>query len=63
MGQVMEILDTKFDVANGTIEWVNKIKKPLPIKLGFKGVLEGETISSKVKAGVMGSFPFTAVRA
>ena len=62
MGQVEEATDLSFDQETGTLSWVNKIKKPLPITLKFSGVLEGESISGKVNAAIMGSFPFTAVR-
>jgi len=48
--------------ASGEIVWINKIKKPLPLKLEFRGVVEGNLMSGKVKAGIMGSFPFTAVK-
>lgn len=63
MGQVETATDLSFDPTNGELAWVNKIKKPLPITLKFQGVVEGNNISGKVNAAIMGSFPFTAVRA
>jgi hypothetical protein len=62
LGQVEKINEISYDSAGGAIRWVNKIKKPLPLSLEFTGVVEGRTISGKVKAGIMGSFPFTATK-
>lgn len=50
------------DYENGDITWVNKITKPMKMKLQFKGKVVGNTMSGKVKAGFMGSFPFTATK-
>ena len=47
---------------NGTITWINQITKPMKMKLEFTGVVAGDTITGKVKAGFMGKFPFTAKR-
>lgn len=63
MGQVEEALDLTFDTESGELSWINKIKKPLPITLKFSGTVEGNTISGKVNAAIMGSFPFTGVKA
>jgi len=62
LGQIEKIHEISYDNASGDIRWVNKIKKPLPLSLEFKGNVEGGTISGKVKAGIMGSFPFTAIK-
>ena len=62
MGQVEKILEATYDAATGDIFWINKITKPLPISLKFKGTVEGDTMSGKVNAAIMGAFPFTAVR-
>lgn len=62
MGQVEKIVEISFDSASGDLMWVNKIKKPLPLSLKFQGQLEGNTMSGKVATGIMGSFPFTAVK-
>jgi len=62
MGQVEKVFDITYDTTNGEIVWINKIKKPLPLKLEFRGVVEGNLMSGKVKAGIMGSFPFTATK-
>ena len=63
MGQVEEATSLSYDKSNGEIAWINKIKKPLPITLKFSGVVEQNTMSGKVNAAIMGSFPFTAVKA
>lgn len=52
-----------YNSSNGEIEWINKIQKPMKLKLQFKGVVQGDTMTGKVKTGFMGSFAFTAVRA
>lgn len=62
MGQVETAMDLSYDASSGELAWVNKIKKPLPITLKFHGVVEGDTISGKVNAAIMGAFPFTAQR-
>jgi hypothetical protein len=62
MGQVETLSQVSYDAASGELAWVNKIKKPLPLSLQFKGVVEGSTMSGKVNTGLMGAFPFTAVK-
>ncbi|MAR90342.1 MAG: hypothetical protein SV765_16970 [Pseudomonadota bacterium] len=52
-----------YDSSTGEIFWINKIKKPMKLKLQFKGVVEGDTMSGKVKTGFMGSFAFTGKKA
>jgi cytochrome P450 len=54
------IMEAKFD--GGTLTWVNQITKPMKMKLTFTGTVSGNTISGKVKAGFMGSFPFTGAK-
>jgi len=62
LGQVEAINQIAYDSASGELVWVNKIKKPLPLTLKFSGLVEGTTMSGKVSTGIMGSFPFTAVK-
>ena len=62
MGQVEPLQDVTYDSASGEIAWVNKIKKPLPLTLTFRGVIEAGGMSGKVNASIMGAFPFTAVK-
>lgn len=63
MGQTEVATDLAFNPENSELSWVNKIRKPLPLTLKFSGVVEGSNISGKVNAAIMGSFPFTAVKA
>ena len=62
LGQVETLNEITYDSGTGEIMWVNKIKKPLPLTLKFQGVVEENTMSGKVNAAIMGSFPFTGVR-
>lgn len=62
MGQLEEATSLAYDSKTGEISWINKIKKPLPITLKFQGTVESYSISGKVNAAIMGSFPFTAVK-
>jgi hypothetical protein len=59
LGQVEAINEITYDSSSGDIYWLNKIKKPLPLSLKFQGSVEGNTMSGKVTAGIMGSFSFT----
>jgi hypothetical protein len=59
-GQTSEILDGKADGNN--VFWANQVTKPLKMKVEFTGVVDGDAISGKVKAGFAGSFPFSGVR-
>ena len=45
-----------------TLSWINQVTKPLKLKVKFQGVIEGNTMSGKCKAGFMGKFPFTATK-
>ena len=62
MGQLEEATSLAYDSKTGEISWINKLKKPLPITLKFQGTVESNSISGKVNAAIMGSFPFTAVK-
>lgn len=44
------------------IYWVNHTPKPMKLKCEFRGSVDGTHITGKVKAGFMGSYPFTAVK-
>lgn len=63
LGQVEKVLDIQYDRNSGKLSWVNKISKPLPLKLQFAGVVDGNAMNGKIKASIMGSFPFTATKA
>lgn len=62
LGQVEKVLDIQYDRSSGKLSWINKISKPLPLKLQFAGVVDGNAMNGKIKASIMGSFPFTAVK-
>lgn len=62
LGQVETVREISYDSGSGKLSWVNKISKPLPLKLQFAGVVEGNSMNGKIKASIMGSFPFTAVK-
>jgi cytochrome P450 len=59
-GVTTQITDAKLDGAN--VGWINHVTKPMKIKVEFKGVIDGTTMSGKCKAGFMGSYPFTGVK-
>ncbi|MDP9139215.1 MAG: cytochrome P450 [Pseudomonadota bacterium] len=62
LGQVEKVDEIAYDSRTGKVSWINKISKPLPLKLKFDGVVEGGAMNGKIKASIMGSFPFTGVR-
>ncbi len=62
LGQVEKVDEIVYDRRSGKVAWVNKISKPLPLKLKFEGSVEGGAMNGKVKASIMGSFPFTGIR-
>jgi cytochrome P450 len=59
-GSTSPISDAKLD--GNKVSWLNEITKPMKLKLQFAGVIEGNTLSGKVKVGFMGSFAFTGVK-
>jgi cytochrome P450 len=61
-GSTSPIEEITYDGATGSIVWTNRIAKPIKMSLKFTGKVQGTTMTGKVKAGFMGSFPFTAVR-
>jgi len=60
-GATSQIIDFKYD--GKQISWANQITKPMKLKVEFKGEISGNTITGKAKAGFMGSYPFTAIKA
>jgi len=59
-GMSSPISEAKLD--GDKLSWVNHVAKPMKMKLEFSGVVDGSKISGKVKAGFVGSFPFTGVK-
>jgi len=62
-GSTTVIDNASYDRATGAITWSNKVTKPIKITSTFAGNVGQNQMSGKVKAGFMGSFPFTAVKA
>jgi cytochrome P450 len=60
-GATSPITDVKLE--GSTLVWKNEVTQPMKLKLQFSGVISGSQMSGKVKAGFMGSFPFTGVKA
>lgn len=58
-GTTTIIGEMTYNPTTGDVAWVNKIRKPMKMTLTFTGKVEGDTIRGKVKAGFMGSYPFT----
>ena len=57
-GTESPILDAQLQ--GNQIHWVNQVTKPFKLKVKFNGVIEGNVMTGKCKAGIMGSYPFTA---
>ncbi len=58
-GTSTDIQEIHYEPETGKVQWINKISKPMKMTLTFNGSVEGNRMSGKVKAGFMGSFPFT----
>lgn len=59
-GQTSEIAGGKIDGNN--ISWVNQVTSPMKMKLDFSGTIDGDQLTGKVKAGMMGNFTFSGSR-
>ncbi len=57
-GNTSQLTAAKLD--GGSISWINRVNKPMQMKLEFSGTVEGNVMTGKVKAGFMGSYPFEA---
>ena len=51
-----------FTVDGANVSWINRVSKPMKLKVTFSGVVDGDSIVGKCKAGFMGKFSFTATR-
>ena len=60
-GNSQPIKDGKVDGDN--VSWSNSITTPFPMTLEFAGVVSGDSIKGKVKAGSFGSFDFEGGKA
>jgi len=59
-GMSSPILDVKYE--GNTLSWINQVTKPMKLKVQFQGIIEGNTMTGKCKAGFMGKYPFTATK-
>ena len=59
-GQSSAIRDARLE--GDKLVWVNEVAKPMKLRLEFSAVIAGRSMSGKVKAGFMGSYPFTGVK-
>ena len=57
-GSSSDLSEGKLEGSN--IYWVNHTTKPMKMKLEFKGTVDGNAMTGKVKVGMIGSYPFTA---
>jgi hypothetical protein len=49
-------------ISGNELSWNARITKPMPLTLAFAGTIDGDTISGKVKFGMMGSGSFSGAR-
>ena len=60
-GQSTDIFD---GIVNGNdVAWKIKITNPMPLTLEFTGTVDGNNISGRVSAGMIGSWGFAGSRA
>jgi len=50
-------------VEGNSVSWVNIATKPIKLKCSYQGMIEGSKITGKMKAGMMGSYAFSAIKA
>lgn len=60
-GTTTPISDASFD--GSKLVWTNHVTKPLKMKVVFTATVNGDAMEGKCKAGLMGSYSFTATRA
>jgi cytochrome P450 len=61
-GQGSTTTVTDVQVDGNKVCWVNHVTKPIKLKVTFNGEITGDSMSGKCKAGVFGTFPFTATK-
>lgn len=59
-GVISPIRDARLE--GGNLFWINEVTRPMKLRLEFTAVVAGRAMSGKVKAGFMGSYPFTGVK-
>ena len=50
------------EVAGNTLTWQMKMGLPMPMTLDCEATVDGDAVSGTIKAGMMGTMPFTAQR-
>jgi hypothetical protein len=50
-------------IEGDAVRWTMKVAKPMPMTIEGAATLSGDTLEGTVKAGMMGSWPFSATRA
>jgi hypothetical protein len=60
-GTTTPISDASFD--GSKLVWTNQVTKPLKMKVVFTATVSGDAMEGKCKAGLMGTYTFTATRA
>lgn len=56
----MEVQDGRID--GNVLTWTMQMTSPMPMKLEGEATVDGDAVNGKIKAGFMGSMPFTAAR-
>lgn len=46
-----------------TVRWTMHVSKPVPVTLACNATIDGDALAGNVKAGFLGSYPITGVRA
>ena len=54
-GETHEIFDAELE--GDTLSWKVKVRRPIPLQLSFRGLIDGERISGEAKPG-----PFPPIR-
>jgi hypothetical protein len=60
-GTTTAISEASYD--GSKLVWTNQVTKPLKMKVVFTATVSGDTMEGKCKAGLMGTYSFTATRA
>ena len=61
-GDGMQSPVEEFTTDGINVSWINRVSKPMKLKVNFVGVRDGDKITGKCKVGFMGKFGFTAVK-
>ena len=56
----MDVKDGRIE--GNTLTWKMKMGMPMPMTLDCEATVDGDAVSGTIKAGMMGTMPFTAQR-